>query len=1650
LKISLNAVLTLLLLLLAFFLLAQTINQRSVLYGIALVAVVALLIKVITKYSAIFSILFLISVWLLIQSPPVQTWLISKATSTLSRELNTTISIKHVDLSLFNKIIMRKTLIEDQNKDTLLYAGELNINITDWFFAKDSAELHYIGLNDATIKLQRTDSVWNYQFLADYFAGPKKTSTKKGIVFELKKIQFNNIHFLKRDGWRGEDMNLHLASMSLNADEINFSKKKARISSLEFTEPSFSITNYQGKRLVAPVDTAKIINDKNHLRFNAAGWDITAKSLNIKNGSFRDDKLNGIKPTDYFDSHHIYFSSINWDFTNLKMQQDTVTAQIQLSTKERSGLVVKKLTSQVKFFPEAMEFYKLDLQTGKSHLRKFFAMRYKTFDDMSDFINKVTMEGDFTDANIDSDDIGYFAPELKNWKKNIRITGNISGPVENLRGKNIQISAGKNTLLNGDIHLKGLPDIDQTFIEFKSNDFRTTYADMVTLVPQLKEITQPRLDLIEYLRFKGTFNGYIKNFVTNGTIETKLGTLITDVNMKFPDNSPTIYAGSINTTNFDLGKFLDNDNLGAISFDGKINGSGLAAKTLNAELDGTVHNLEFNDYTYQDIVVKGSIAKKKFNGQLISSDPNLQAELNGLIDFSHGLPKFDFDAQVTQADFKKLNFIKDPLEFNGKLQFNFTGNNLDNILGTARIYDAAIFKNGQRISFDSLTLNSSVSDNNDKTITILSNEFTAVLAGEFSTRDLPAAFQTFLNKYYPSYIQPTKTKLAPQNFSFVISTKKVDNYLDLFEKKITGFNNTTISGRINTKENLLDLNAEIPQFTYKNISFNNVNLKGIGNLDSLSAETTIGDVQVNDSLHFPGTHIKVHSSSDVSDVTITTSANQTLNSANIAAQVKTLPDGVRIKFKPSVFEVNSKPWTINKDGELVLSKNLVSANDLKIYSGDQQVLITTHPSKDGSWNDVHIDLKKINIGDFTPYLVKSDRLEGLLTGTSDITDPFGTNQNFTFNGQAEQFRLNNDSVGKLDIAGNYDKTSGLVNAQVNSDNKNYHFDLKGIFSTLDSTKTANQPINLTINLKDTKINLLQKYLDEIFSNIDGYASGQLQIAGAGNKLKYLGKLQLKDGRLKVNYTQCSYKIPLANVDMEDGFIDFGPFEIQDTLGHTGQVTRAKLYHHSFNDLSYDFAISTNKMLLLNTKLTDNNQFYGKLIGRVAFTLTGKQENMQMGIKGEPTDSSNIYIPSSTNRESADADFIVWKVYGKEMQAVRDKKATNLTVKLDITANNYANVYVVIDPLTNDIIKANGRGNLLIRVGTSEDLTINGRYEIDKGSYNFSFQSYIHKPFTFSEDADNFIQWTGDPYDAHINIEAKYEAENISFNDLGYSSLSSGGYGISSNSPVKKYRGPILVTAKLTDRLMKPTIAFEIDLPPNSPLRNDQDALTLMQIIQKDPNELNKQVSFLVVFDQFGPLSNSNTTFDPTTAISGIFVNSISGIFSNAMSRWTSQRVQKIFNDPSIRVNFNSIFYNGSNQLVDADPTRLAYDRTNLNLTIGKSFLNERLTFIFGSALDFGLSAQQAAAASFQFLPDITAEYKITPDGRFAFSLFYRDSYQYLSVANHTENSSGGSISYTRDFDKIDELFKKKKKEKPKAVKPPVPAQTQAPAETSSN
>lgn len=1570
----------------------------------------------------------IISVWLLIQTTPVQNFIVRQVARQLSNDLNTTVRIRHVNFALFNSMLLQGMLVEDQHKDTLLYAGSVHVNITDYFFFKDKVELKYIGLKDATVHLNRTDSIWNYQFIVDYFSGPPSAKKKKNIDLDLKQIELDNISIIQQDAWRGEDMRASIKALDLSADEINFNKKLMRIRNLHLDNPSFAIYNYPGLRppriRIDSLDNEEkvIINDPNNLRWNPANWLITINGFQLHEGEFKSERKTERAPYPGFDGQHIHFSQINGDFQNLKLVNDSITGTATIQTKERSGLNVQNLSAKIHWHPEAMEFRDLDLQTDKSHLKDYFAMRYQSFDDMGDFITKVRMEGNFEDAVIHSDDIALFAPQLATWKKRIQVSGSARGTVDDLDGKNLVIQAGKDTYLKGDVSIAGLSDIRKTYVDFEAESFRTTYQDAISFVPQLKNVTQPKLSLIEYLRFKGNFTGFISDFVTYGTIETNLGTIVTDLNMKLPENQLARYSGNIKTSGFQIGALLDNQSLGKIVFQGKVNGSGLSTSTINAELDGNIQLLEFNNYAYQGITVKGKVAKKLFNGELVAADPNLQAQLNGLIDFSKALPLFNFEANITKADLNKLNLLKDQIDFYGKFRFNFTGDNIDNFLGTARVYDASVFRRGKRISFDSLYVESKIMDSN-KVITAVSNEFDAAIAGEFSIRDLPAAFQTFLNKYYPTYIKPSNKKLTNENFSFVITTKNVEEYIPLIDPKLKGFNYSTLTGRINTKENLLDLNADVPQFNYSNFGFYDVKLKASGTYDSLSLQSDIGNVFVNDSLNFPMTSIHVRSAKDISDVRIKTSANQTLNAANINASVQTLPKGVKVRFNESDFDVNGKTWTIEKDGELVVTEDLISATGVKLYNGLQEILLSSSPSNSGKGHDIKLQMQRVNIGDFTPYLVKSNRIEGLLSGTVNITDPFGK-MRIDVNGETDEFRLDDDSIGKISLKGKYYDNLKEVNFNAVSNNRDYTFDLQGIYQLGDSLRAEN--LDIFTNLRNTRIDPLQRYLTGVFSDLTGLATGVLRITGPPKSPDYIGSIWLADAKLRVKYTNVLYTIPNVNIEMKADRIDFGTFYFQDDLSNRAQITKGILYHDGFDDLAFDFAMNTNKLKVLSTNNSVGEAFFGNIIARANMTLTGPLEDMRMDIEGAPADSSSLYINTKSGKESGQADFLVWKVYGREMQAVRQFESSNLTINLDVNANNYANMYVILDEVTGDIIKATGRGNLKIYATTNGEFNMTGRYDIDRGNYNFNFESLLRKPFRLREGVGNYIQWTGDPNNATIKIDAEYEAENVRFSDLGLSQQTD------VNQNVLRSRGRVLVVASLTEQLLAPVIKFQIELPANSPLKNDVDALRVLNLIQNDENELNKQVAFLVVFNSFGPLSTAQNQGNlANTAFEGIVVGTISGVLSNTLSRQFSNVFQRIFNDRSIRVNFNAQLYSGTNML-NNQQNRSVFniDRTNLNLSVGKSLFEERLTFTFGSAVDFGLSSAQVnATRNVQFLPDITAEWKITPDGKLALTFFYRDNYNYLNAGGR-QNRSGASISYRREFDRVGELWKSDKEQQP--------------------
>jgi hypothetical protein len=1578
-------------------------------------AVLVLLVSMAYKKTSRKILLGIIALFLFafiaVQTDVVQNWLTGIVTEKLSKELGTEVKIRNVSLSFFNSFNMEGILIRDKQKDTLVYAGALKVRITDWFFLKDKNELKYIGLEDATIKLRRKDSVWNYQFLIDHFASssPRKKSNST-IDLDLKKIDLKNVTLVKTDLWRGERINAKVASLILDADNINFLKKQYAINDITIDKPYFAITGLPALRpdSLIPKSYPKTGTG---LQLNSGDIKLNVTNLTIKNGILS-IQSNEDRPDTYFDGSHIYITRLNGKFNNITLIKDTLQSTVNITAKERSGLELKRLKAKFRVTPRIMEFAKMDLQTNKSRINGYYAMKYKAFNnDFGDYINKVVMDARFKDAKINSDDIAFFAPELKKWNKEVSLTGNAFGTVADFSVKDFFAKAGNTTYIHGILTMKGLPDINTTIINFNNGIFKSNYNDLSVFIPVLKEVHEPNLAALGDILYRGNFNGSINNFTATGNISSNLGAITTDVTMKINKEKDAFYSGTFTTTQFNIGKFFDYDSLGLVDFNGKIKGNNFSLNNLKTTIEGNISRLDFNGYTYHNIVTNGTFQKKYFNGEVKIDDPNLDFKSQIEIDLSKQQPSFNILGDLVKSNLKPLHFVKDNLSFTGLLDIDFTGTNIDNFAGVAKLLNADIKNDVTELSFDSLDLTSGY-NNKVKFLNLASNEFNATISGEFNILDLPTSFQSFLHRYYPSYFDAPRKIPVNQNFSILINTNYIEPFLKLYDKKLGGANEAVIKGTVDTRKNIFSLDFKLPYIKYDHYSITGVDITGIGNLDSLALTGYFSSTQASDSLFFPNTKISVHSGNDHSVVSLkTNTGNNTLNDADINADVFTLKDGVRIHFNPSAFILNDKTWNLEKQGEIVIRKNSVSAQNVKFTQGFQEIGIETGSEDKSTQDNLTVKLKKVVLGDITALFFKNPKIEGLTNGEIQLRN-FYNNFTVTSHLTVEQFRLDDDSIGLIQIQGGYDSKSGTIPFSVQSQNKGFGITATGHYNIKDST---GHPLMVNSKLDNANIDYINNFLGDIFSNITGYATGDLTVSGDPSSPELSGKVKLTNAGMKVNYTQVYYTISPAEVKFDKDGIDFGELTIHDTLKNSATI-KGKLYETGFKNMSFDFDLSTQKMLLIDTKPRDNQQFYGKAIGKATLSFKGPENNCKMTIVAEANDSSHIYIPNSVNKESGEADFIVFKQYGTAMEASKSKSNFNLLADLDITATNKMKIDVILDELSGDVIKATGDGRLRIRAGTTEPLTIRGRYNIDNGNYDFNFQSFIRKPFVLKSESGNYIEWNGDPFNANIHIDAQYTAENISVGDL----ISNLGNANGFNGSSKAYRGPVYVIASLTDKLSKPTIKFRLDFPQGSPIKSDPVFDEFLNKIEKDDNEIVKQVTSLIVFGAFTPYGQGNGI--GSINFSSVTVNTISQALTNQLNKTLSNILFKITHDKSLHVDIGTAVYSSANLISQSqggsNTSTNNFDRSRINLKVGYSFFQDKLVVTFGGDFDFNLSATAAAqSGNLQWLPDLNVEYYLTNDKKLRFIAFNKNS---LDVGTGTtlgkQNRQGVGISYKRDFE----------------------------------
>jgi hypothetical protein len=973
------------------------------------------------------------------------------------------------------------------------------------------------------------------------------------------------------------------------------------------------------------------------------------------------------------------------------------------------------------------------------------------------------------------------------------------------------------------------------------------------------------------------------------------------------------------------------------------------------------------------------------------------------VDFKQNTPTFNAVGDLTNANLSALQFSNNQIQLTGLLDVNFSGSNIDNFIGSAKFYNGKLKSPTNTINFDSISLKSSITKGN-KQITLSSDDIQASITGKFNIDQLPNSVQYFLQGYFPNYIKNLKDAPVNQQFSFEVNTSYFEPYIRIFRNEFSGFNNMFINGNINTDKQALQLQAKIPYAQWNNYAISNGIIGGNGNKDSLKLDLIASAFNLTDSLKLISPKLRVTTSKDQSLFNLSAESKSALSSISFDGRVNTYTDGLSIKWAPSYFILNDKQWTIQNQGEISIRKNNTYAKQFTISQGLQKITVQNHPS---DVNGLQVKLDQVILGDITNLFFSYPKLEGITNATvnlNQINDQFSLNINSTIN----QFSFNSTLLGNTTVDAAYDDKTGIVPFDLKCPNSNYHLAAKGSYAIKDSLN----PLDATLTLQQSDFGLIQEFIGGVLTDLKGKATGAIHFGGRIENPDLRGVATIKDGSFKVDYTKVNYFLPTATLAFTDEGIDFGTIQVKDKLNRVAQF-KGKILHQRFKHLVYDMDMQSSKIELLNTDALDNSNFYGQAVGKASMTISGPEENIKMSINAEVNDSSHIYLPNATSKETSQSEFIVFKKLGKSIIPNAETPTFNLVVDLDVSADNKTQIDVILDDLTGDVIKAVGNGRIKIRAGNIEPLTMRGKYNIEKGKYDFNFQSIIKKPFDLIPEAGNFIEWTGNPYEANIHVDARYTAERVSLNELvGNANFS---------NAVKSYRGNVYVIAALRNKLSKPDIQFTLAFPPGNPISTDNEFSQFITRLERDDNEIIKQVSFLIVFNSFAPVGfntgNSNNAYSVTT----IGINSISQLLTKEINKSVTNLLNKVTGDQSLRFDIGSNVYNSGN-LLDPTGSGIAInsnkiDRQRVNLKLGRSFFNDKVIVNLGGDFDFNLrSASSIENNNFQWLPDLNIEFILTKDRKLRAIVFNRNSLDIIGGSMGRRNRQGVSISYRKDFE----------------------------------
>ncbi|RZK81334.1 MAG: translocation/assembly module TamB [Pedobacter sp.] len=255
-----------------------------------------------------------------LQFKPVQTFVARKAANYLSKELNTTVSLKGLYIKPFKSVVLEELMVLDLQGDTLLNTPEFSVDLNQFSLKQRVVDINTVQINNGRFFLKSyKDRSTNIDFIINYFSSgtPKKKSTKKPFKVSFDRVILNNISFKYKNlrvdtvikGVNFDD--IHLSSLNGIFENLNTSDYilQANIKNLTFKEKS----GFYLKDLTsfATIDTNKIELERLMLVTNKSRLSNYFKMSFTKYSDFR-DFVNKVRMKGTFTNSFLSSSDISY------------------------------------------------------------------------------------------------------------------------------------------------------------------------------------------------------------------------------------------------------------------------------------------------------------------------------------------------------------------------------------------------------------------------------------------------------------------------------------------------------------------------------------------------------------------------------------------------------------------------------------------------------------------------------------------------------------------------------------------------------------------------------------------------------------------------------------------------------------------------------------------------------------------------------------------------------------------------------------------------------------------------------------------------------------------------------------------------------------------------------------------------------------------------------------------------------------------------------------------------------------------------------------------------------------------------------------------------------------------------------------------